>query len=141
MSTIETILNHSRHHLSGVNRIITVLVSNGVVSATYQATSLLGGGLKACVDTQEEYDRNTREAAVQQFKIDCALAIGLPLYNVDAGNYYHEDGECIRNSKYCDSFATLQDAIAEIESNNIGAYPYCVIEYAGKETNYSDIPV
>ena len=139
--SVQVILNHSRHHLGGVNKIITVLVSNGIVSASYQATVLLGGGLKACVDTQEEYDRNATEAAIKRFKIDCASAIGLPLYNVDAGNYYIDNGKSGRNSKYCDSFATMQEAIAAIDSNNIAAYPYCVIEYDGKEVNYVDIPL
>lgn len=132
----KVVLNHSRHNLGGVNKIIAVVVTNGIVSATYQATVLLGGGVKSCVDTQAEYDANATAAALSQFKLDCALAAGLKLFEVDAGRLYTENGELYSDSKYCDAFVSMEDAVAAIESNWLHQHDYCTITHAGKICGY-----
>lgn len=57
-----------------------------------------------------------------------------PAFRVNAGKYEH-DYE--RNSKYCDSFATMQEALEAWEK--VIDYPWAVIEYVAPDGRIFEI--
>lgn len=106
----------------------TVVVSNGRVTATYTFRELLGGGLKFCVDSQIEFNTHVQDAAIQQFKLDCATVSGKETYTVVAGNYEIVDGVSEKNVKFCASYSTMDEVEIAIDKFQLAAYPFCDIE-------------
>lgn len=119
-----------------INNDVTVVVSNGVLTATYHSRKLLGGGLRACVDSQKEYDENAMFDGILQFKMDCAAAVDAVTYEVLAGSYYSNNE---RNYKVNHPFACPNDLASYVTRNKLTLYPFCVVQTSdGKEYTYEE---
>lgn len=108
----------------------TVVVSNGRLMATYTFRELLGGGLKFCVDSQIEFNTNVREAAIQQFRLDCTAVVGQHPFIVDAGHVALSDGE--HDCKYYNSFSSYEEAERCVLAEKLNTYEYCHIVHKDK---------
>lgn len=138
---METIVNlfytpHAGDMVGVIQKDIRVVVSNGSLTAHYTSRQLLGGGIMACVDSQFEYDENTKAEAKRQFKMDCALACGANIYNLMAGS--DSDGD-ERNIKVSHTFADPYDLVSYVTRNRLTLYAFCVVQVNdGEEQDYSD---
>lgn len=117
-----------------VDKNLKVTVVCGAMTAFYTSAELLGGGILACVDTQEEYNNNVRAEAEIQFRRDCVLASGNSLYDVCAGTF--DDGE--RNYKVVNAFATPNEVLEYVGTHGLKSYAFCVVQKDGKEWNIAE---
>ncbi len=137
---METIVNlfytpHAGGMVGVIQKNIRVVVSNGSLTAHYTSKQLLGGGIMACVDSQFEYDENTKAEAKRQFKMDCALACGANIYSLMAGS----EGDDGRNIKVSHTFADPYDLVSYVTRNRLTLYPFCVVQVNDEEElDYSD---